>query len=688
MADTRAQIIISAKDETQNAFRSIKNSLESLTGFSLGSLLGAGGAAALTAAVTSAANFADEMGKAAQKVGTTTEALSGLKHAADLSDVSFETLQKGMEKLARNADMAIGGSKEAAEAFKRIKIDPAQFKDSSELFTAVAEKLSKLPDGAQKTAIAMQLLGKSGAEMLPLLNGGASGLKAMADEAERLGIIVGGDAAKAAETYNDNMERMAAAGKGISLQLVNQLTPAMAEISNAMIAAAKEGGILNGVWVAMGGIMAHVLGIDSASKAKQRIEEINKVISTSQKQLASGSLNPNGAGDAFFNFLIPDVKLNTSAKNTLKKNLSGLIVERDQLLASLKPPTPLARAKAENADPIITPKSGGKKATNPADLWLEDMQYAAKQLGAEERQLAKDMQGVEEALKSQAQAWTDIATAQAQSEAFALSDIEVAAAAELGHVAALESKAQAYRELLDPALKLLNTEAELNDMVANGVLTTEEAAAALVKLGEASNKTNSLAKDIGLTFSSAFEDAVVGGKKFGDVLKSLAMDIEKIILRKTVTEPMTKAIGGWFDNLDFGSMFKANADGGVYAGAGISSYSGSVVSSPTVFPFANGIGLMGEAGAEAILPLTRVNGKLGVQASGGGVVVQNNIQIVEGQGTRASVQSQPNQSGGMDFKVIVEQVTATMSRDINRGDGLAPTLENRYGLNAAAGATR
>jgi lambda family phage tail tape measure protein len=59
------------------------------------------------------------------------------------------------------------------------------------------------------------------------------------------------------------------------------------------------------------------------------------------------------------------------------------------------------------------------------------------------------------------------------------------------------------------------------------------------------------------------------------------------------------------------------ADGGVVSGKGISAYSGSVVSSPTVFPFANGTGLMGEAGPEAILPLKRTpSGSLGVQTSG------------------------------------------------------------------------
>jgi phage-related minor tail protein len=61
------------------------------------------------------------------------------------------------------------------------------------------------------------------------------------------------------------------------------------------------------------------------------------------------------------------------------------------------------------------------------------------------------------------------------------------------------------------------------------------------------------------------------------------------------------------------------ANGGVFAGPGISAHSGTIVSSPTVFPFAKGVGLMGEAGPEAILPLKRnAQGKLGIAAENAG----------------------------------------------------------------------
>jgi phage-related minor tail protein len=196
-------------------------------------------------------------------------------------------------------------------------------------------------------------------------------------------------------------------------------------------------------------------------------------------------------------------------------------------------------------------------------------------------------------------------------------------------------------------------------------------------------KQKSLVEELGLTFTSAFEDAVLNGGKLSDVLKGLEQDILRIIMRKAVTEPMGNAIGSIFSGIDFGSIF-ASANGNAFTGApALSAYSGSVVSRPTVFPFANGIGLMGEAGAEAILPLRRgADGKLGV-AGGGGAMVQINVNNTA-PGTQATATSR--EEGGVQMiDIMVEQVEGKISRNLSAGRGIAPAMERRYGLNAAAG---
>ncbi|WP_272683123.1 phage tail tape measure protein [Providencia sp. PROV140] len=99
-----------------------------------------------------------------------------------------------------------------------------------------------------------------------------------------------------------------------------------------------------------------------------------------------------------------------------------------------------------------------------------------------------------------------------------------------------------------------------------------------------------------------------------DVLKS----VQKVLTNMALVQSM-KAAGGYFGG-GFGSFISSivpNAKGGVYDSPGLSSYSGQVVSSPTLFAFAKGAGLMGEAGPEAIMPLTRgSDGSLGVRVLG------------------------------------------------------------------------
>jgi lambda family phage tail tape measure protein len=143
-----------------------------------------------------------------------------------------------------------------------------------------------------------------------------------------------------------------------------------------------------------------------------------------------------------------------------------------------------------------------------------------------------------------------------------------------------------------------------------------------------------VARELGLTFSSAFEDAISGGKSFSEILKGIERDLIKLTTRKLVTEPFLDLFGKGIDAaskggagglFDFiGGLF-GNAKGNVFAPSGVVPFAqGGVVARPTMFPFASGVGLMGEAGPEAIMPLKRgSDGKLGVAASGGGGVVVN-----------------------------------------------------------------
>ena len=128
--------------------------------------------------------------------------------------------------------------------------------------------------------------------------------------------------------------------------------------------------------------------------------------------------------------------------------------------------------------------------------------------------------------------------------------------------------------------------------------------------------------------SGAFAGAIAYGEDLGDTLKSLAKDIAYA----TIKAFLLKSI---FGEGGIGSIFGGFANGGVFNASGVTAFaSGGIVNKPTLFPFASGVGLMGEAGAEAIMPLKRTpSGDLGVQADGGGGMtnITMNINAVDSQ---------------------------------------------------------
>lgn len=117
--------------------------------------------------------------------------------------------------------------------------------------------------------------------------------------------------------------------------------------------------------------------------------------------------------------------------------------------------------------------------------------------------------------------------------------------------------------------------------------------------------------------SSAFRGAIADGKSLSESLRGLALDLSNLAL-KAALKPVETAIGGVFDQL-LGSVL-GSAAGNVISGGRAKAFArGGIVNSPHLFPLRGGVGLAGEAGAEAILPLRRgADGRLGVAASGGG----------------------------------------------------------------------
>lgn len=181
---------------------------------------------------------------------------------------------------------------------------------------------------------------------------------------------------------------------------------------------------------------------------------------------------------------------------------------------------------------------------------------------------------------------------------------------------------------------------------------------------------------------SIVDFAMTGKTSFSDMARSIIADMARMVVQQNITGPLASSVGGWAKGL-----FETNARGGVYADSGLSDYSNSIVSSPTVFPFARGIGLMGEAGPEAIIPLKRTkDGSLGIAGGGGGGVEVNVINNANG--TQATQTTRQGAGGKTIIDVLVEQIKGAIASDISKGGTVATAMESQYALNRAAGAWR
>lgn len=199
--------------------------------------------AGLAVALKGQVDAADEMSKAAQKFGVPIETLSRLAYAAELSDVSMETLGTSARRLATLMDGAAQGNARAADLFARLGISATDaegaLRPTEAVFAEIADVLAVMPDGAEKTALALQAFGKSGTELIPLLNGGAQSIREMMAEADELGLTIDTKTGRAAEAFNDNLTRLANVMKGVMIEAMAALAPWLEDISERAVEIAK-----------------------------------------------------------------------------------------------------------------------------------------------------------------------------------------------------------------------------------------------------------------------------------------------------------------------------------------------------------------------------------------------------------------------------------------------------------------
>ncbi len=206
----------------------------------IGGVISAAGAAItgpLMGAVWAASNAGDELTKMADRTGASVEALSELQHAASQSDVEFDALGKSMHKMQRNLVEADQGNKAAAESFSRlgVSVDELRQLTPDQQFEVLADRIAAIEDPAGRTAAAMEVFGKSGADLMPLMLNGAAGIKALRQEARDLGLQVSTKDASAATLFGDTWANLQSVLMDVTKELGFALLPALTDVIQSVI---------------------------------------------------------------------------------------------------------------------------------------------------------------------------------------------------------------------------------------------------------------------------------------------------------------------------------------------------------------------------------------------------------------------------------------------------------------------
>lgn len=198
----------------------------------------AAGGTALFGMAKNAADTGDRIDKLSQKIGMSRQGFQTWEYILSQNGTSIEVLQGGMKKLNKTMDDAKNGSKGAAESFARVglSIDDIKNMNPEQAFEATVKALQAMPEGAEKAALANELLGRSGSELMPLLNGSAESVEALKQQAHDLGIVMSDDAVSASATFTDTLDNLQRSFGAVVAKIGVAVMPMMQQLADWIIA--------------------------------------------------------------------------------------------------------------------------------------------------------------------------------------------------------------------------------------------------------------------------------------------------------------------------------------------------------------------------------------------------------------------------------------------------------------------
>ena len=564
--------------------------------------------------LTAIAHFAKQLvdtagglGELSEQLGVSTGFLQAMQYQAAQSGVSAEQLQTAFIRLNDTIGSAAEGSDEAIKTFNRLGImildGSGNVRNAEAVFDDLAERIRSIEDPARRAAAANDLLGRTGARLLPLLSQGAEGIRLAREEAERAGVII-------SQEMIDNADKLSDALAAVKIQLAAIATSPAIAVFQTIADTLKflrdwtpRG--LEMVDRALGGQAVNDALEDEMVRLSGRAEDLRDAIAS--VNIGDAFNMPTQEAVRHLEELRTELDLVTERMDELRRYFE----DRDRGSLDVVPPVRISTVHPRGVrNPV------GRSSGRDAARVLEDLQRQMNALSTPnaERQTFIDQwvgklpeavsrtSTLAERVRNLAGAFYD-----AQQSNRVLND-------------AFEDGQRISEQMMTQQERLQNQLANLNYLREVGAISQTTYNRAVSDAWLTTSGLGKAVESLGDAFSNAFEDAIVKGQSLRDVLGSLLSDIGRLLIRLAVLEPIKQAITSGLGNLFGGSTFvpgsgtgntSRSAMGNILTSRGpLALASGGVVTSPHV-------ALIGEGMQdEAVVPLPN-NRKIPVDLRGG-----------------------------------------------------------------------
>ena len=609
-----------------------------------------GGMAALAAGtgfamfIKKSIDTADQISEMSQKIGISTESLSTLKYAAEMTGANLESLGKGFIRLSKNAAEAADGTGTAKDTFTALgvslKNEQGALRSSEDILKDIATKFRALPDGIEKTNAAVQIFGRAGADLIPTLNEGANRLEALQQRARDLGLELSTAAGKAAEDFNDQLTDLTSNAESFGRSIATKILPHLNEYLKIIRMAYDEGGALHALWISMGAL-GDALFVPSLDK---KIKELQKSIDTPRHDPTTGYMQN---------------------VDDLKKEMDGLIKQRQALIDAADQERAARRKNEAEEKAAQESNAANLRKTLETQNAKKAAAIKAEKDASDAHKLAVDLY-----IKDEASKW---AALEEWNENYIKEQLKNAEISQSIQDDFAKKGRSVFEAVMTPMERYADKLAELDGLLMMGSLSYETYSRAATQawndLQQGLKKTEDGFSDLKRTIDGWGKDsaraivdfAMTGKASFSDMINSMIADMLRMLVYQQVTKPLFEWLGTAVVSAI--SIAAMAAKGNVFSGGNLVPFAkGGIVTGPTVFPMASGAGLMGEAGPEAVMPLARTaNGDLGIKTSGdGGGEYHTNVHLTV---------------NAMDSK----SVTQTLSQHSNQIVGIVNQAYNKMG---------